>query len=195
MRVEFFGPPGVGKTYLRQRFLTEYTSRLKIKLRVNHIPLPPEYEAAIEAVRVAYETRCVVPKRMKTGPEIFERRAKLAAGADKSEHIVMLDESLLQAVISFSYACKHNTEYVKELARFVPPPALAVYCNTAPGVILKRNAGREKNWGENALRCNPSLEVLFNLVDAETRAIHIDTQYSVESNMVKLSKELKCLIS
>jgi hypothetical protein len=197
MRVEFFGPPGVGKSYAR-RLLLEADSRLDLHTACGSVKVLKDhtefYNSCVVAQRM-YQEHCVVPKRGATGPANFRMRAARAAAAAVSNNIIVFDESLLQATLSFSYACRHNAENVAEFFSSVPLPDVAILCYAPSELVVARNSGRARNWGSSALDCLPSVELIKNMLTERNGVwFTLNTQKNEREITLHLIEGLKCFL-
>jgi hypothetical protein len=118
-----------------------------------------------------------------------------AAAAAASKSIVVFDESLLQATLSFSYACRHNAENVAEFFSSVPLPDVAILCYAQSELVVARNSGRARDWGSSALDCLPSVELIKNMLTERNGVwFTLNTQKNEREITLHLVEGLKCFL-
>src|SRR5690606_23612523 len=130
-----------------RRLLLEADSRLELHTAcgsVKNLKEHTEFYNSCVVARRMYREHCAVPRRGVTGPANFRMRAARAAAAAASNTIIVFDESLLQATLSFSYACRHNAENVSEFFSTVPLPDVAIMCYATDEMVVARNSGRAR---------------------------------------------------
>lgn len=199
MRIEFFGAPGVGKSHARHLLLNSLYGEFKLASTCRSVATleehPEFYNSYVQAQRM-YSEYCVVPKRKDVGPKGFRLRAARAANAAATpHHVVVFDESLIQATLSFSYACHHDAARVAEFFSPVPLPEVAILCTAPRDVILARNSGRAHDWGAKALECLPSVELIRDLLTERNGVwFAVNTNQSAKQITLQLIEGLRCFL-
>ena len=197
MWAETFGPMAVGKTFLLRAIRTASPNTyLRTCRAANPEEFPLLYTELCDKIVELHEENSISRKRTKLNPPIFETRLRRVALAQKSDGMVLFDESLMQSALAYSLAVGNDLKLVEEFVRLMPKPDFAIACLAPKDIILKRCAERVKQGGPNRSAntldlVGPTAVIAAVLAERGVDCINVNTEISIDALVKNVMERLQ----